>query len=75
MLLIAEVGGEGRCIKLDKIPLGRKKLRSIDPDLWGDDPDGTGKLAFRVEDWCTDPYCVIDVFSTGNGIALLTDLF
>ncbi len=35
MLLIAEVGGEGRCIKLDKIFLGLKKFRRVDPDLRG----------------------------------------
>ena len=75
MLLVSEVGGESRCIKLDKISLSLKKFRRADPDLRGNNADGTCKLAFRVEDRGTDPDSIVDIFSAGNGLAVLADLF
>ena len=75
VLLVSEVGGEGRCIKLDKISLSLKKFRRADPDLRGNNADGTCKLALRVEDRGTDPDSIVDIFSAGNGVAVLADLF
>lgn len=66
MLLVSEVGGEGGCIKLDKISLSLKKFRRADPDLRGNNADGTCKLALRVEDRGTDPDSIVDIFFAGG---------
>ena len=70
MLLVSEVGGEGGCIKLDKISLGLKKFRRVDPDLRGNNADGTCKLALRVEDRGTDPDSIVDIFSARTATPL-----
>jgi len=75
MLLISEVGREGRRVKLYQISLGCEKFRGVDPDLRGDDSDGTGKFTLGVEDRGADTDGVVDILTAGDRVAILTDFF
>ena len=54
---------------------GSQEVPESRSDLRGNNADGTCKLALRVEDRGTDPDSIVDIFSAGNGVAVLADLF